>query len=157
MRTYLCGVQFAMPIFYPGFDLEILGENGQWNWRFVGNGKMDSIEGNVQSKKTLELRVEGANRLSIGDDTLIVETDVETVSLPIPMVVDSSQSNRDDGLDQDKAALPTITIEGNDIIILLDDDNVKTQSRLLPLGNSKAPGLASYTKNIPESDRQSYL
>ncbi|NLG26758.1 MAG: hypothetical protein GX557_02535, partial [Chloroflexi bacterium] len=84
---------------YPGLDLEIGGAAGGWGWRMVakeagtpgqstGPGEY-SRRGSV-SLQDVRLRVEGAERVSLGQGTLHLQTAVGEVTLPLLQAADAA-------------------------------------------------------------------
>jgi len=61
---------------YPGVDLEMTSENGQWAWRLVVRDSRFELS-------DVRLRVEGADDLLLGDDHLRLTTAVDGFALPL--------------------------------------------------------------------------
>lgn len=72
---------------YPGVDLEITGENGQWQWRMVGR-EADDL--GMTGAPEVRLHVEGANALAIAGDFLQMKTAIGDLALPLLIPVSTN-------------------------------------------------------------------
>ncbi|KAA3646532.1 MAG: hypothetical protein DWQ07_10000 [Chloroflexi bacterium] len=74
---------------YPGIDLEITSEEGQWVWRFVHGRQLPPVilerfpSLANQPLENVRLKVEGADQLQLDSAALRLETQVGIVSLPL--------------------------------------------------------------------------
>ncbi|MGH2628277.1 MAG: SBBP repeat-containing protein, partial [Anaerolineales bacterium] len=67
---------------YPGVNLEITSEGGEWTWRVVASrAAFHSLL--TEREGGLRLRVEGAERLRLVDGQLRITTDVRDLTLPL--------------------------------------------------------------------------
>jgi hypothetical protein len=72
---------------YPGLDLEITGEAGQWAWRMVATDAAASLD--AASLDSVQLRVEGADALALERGALRIETALGPLGLPLLGAVDA--------------------------------------------------------------------
>ena len=75
------GVRYAD--LYPGLDLEITGENGQWQWRLVENALSPGLSLEGQGGQAVRLRVEGAVVVAAEGDRLRVSTSAGELAVPL--------------------------------------------------------------------------
>ncbi|MBN1318030.1 MAG: hypothetical protein JXA42_21285, partial [Anaerolineales bacterium] len=58
---------------YPGVDLEITGENGEWKWSLTSRSRFDDVR----------LRIEGIKDLRLEDDRLVLTVFTGSITLPL--------------------------------------------------------------------------
>jgi len=83
---------------YPGVDLEIASEGGQWAWRLTANGAPSTIS-------DVRLRVEGAEAITTDETNLHLNTAVGNLSLPLFASPESSHPGQ-----------PAPTILGDEVV-----------------------------------------
>jgi RHS repeat-associated protein len=143
---------------YPGFDLEVSGENGDWNWQFVANGRAESYRGGSKllTEQGIRLRVEGAQALALQDGALWIGTDVVSMTLALPMLAGTAVSESfGRGLQTDGAIAPQARLEGNEVVILPGERDVLPQPTLSPDSSFKGPGWAAPVKNADAAEDKS--
>ena len=69
---------------YPGVDLELTGEDGQWAWRWVPQSPGLPLPGEGSGAGDLLLRVEGADEVTVESGQLRLATAVGERLLPLP-------------------------------------------------------------------------
>jgi hypothetical protein len=68
---------------YPGLNLEIAGENGQWQWRLVENSLSPALSSEGQGGQAVRLCVEGADSVTVESSRLHVSTTVGELAMPL--------------------------------------------------------------------------
>ena len=68
---------------YPGVDLEITGENDQWQWRLVENALSPGLSLKGQGGRAVRLRVEGADAVAAEGNRLRVSTSAGELAVPL--------------------------------------------------------------------------
>lgn len=118
---------------YPGLDLEITSENGQWVWRFLVKDDSFLERGNPKALEKIRLRVEGVNELGVEKARLNLATLVGDVSLPLLDVVEAAGDSRGRPLPRGEARAR------------VDKDEIIAPFAELPEpgGNRPGPGLAA--------------
>lgn len=83
---------------FPGYDLEVTGEDAQWDWQLVQSGTAANapVPGQLPQAKTknLRLHIDGAKSIHVEKDRIRVETDLGNLDLPLPKVVKANRSTQ---------------------------------------------------------------
>lgn len=124
---------------YPGLDLEITSENGQWVWRFLVKDDSFLDRGNPKALEKIRLRVEGVNGLGVDKSKLNLATLVGDVSLPLLDVVEAAGESRGRSLPRGEARAK------------VDKDEIIAPFSELPEpgGAKPGPGLAAQVGRPP--------
>ncbi|MCB0153152.1 MAG: SBBP repeat-containing protein, partial [Anaerolineae bacterium] len=75
---------------YPGFDLEVSGENGQWRWQLVSN--QNQVANKTSPPADVQLRVEGAQALSTDSNSILLTTALGDFKLPLLPLLDQNNT-----------------------------------------------------------------
>jgi len=72
--------------YYPGYDLEVTSQAGQWNWQLAPTGNALEPGGALQPNQNTDvrLRIEGAEALALEGDAVRITTAVGDLLLPLP-------------------------------------------------------------------------
>lgn len=108
------GIQFEN--LYPGYNLEMMGENSEYSWQFTKE------DGASSSLDEIRLRVEGAQSLVVEDNGVLITTEVAHILLPLPRYVNQGQRQN-----------PDIHVDGNEIVISL----TSTMASKMPLKHAR--------------------
>jgi len=76
---------------YPGIDLEIANENGQWHWQMATRDASPlALVGRGAGSEGVRLQVEGVDAIALDGDRLRLTTGVGEFSLPLLQVADAT-------------------------------------------------------------------
>ena len=107
--------------FYPGYDLEISGESGKWEWKFIES--LSTTPGKKNNKPTTmtpRLRIEGADSQKLDADGINLSTKYGDFSIPVPGIPTTGKSAQTPQNQNNKKRIPYM--DGKDLILPFDND-----------------------------------
>ena len=141
--------------FYPGYDLEISGGTGTWEWYFVQStsasnpNEKEVIPASVRTQSDSNyprLRVEGAESLNLEEDLLVLTTQQGEYSIPIPVIQNKKRLYQS----VPNTDIPSPYIDGNEIVLPFNE--IKSKSGISSDNNSNP-----YTELSKESTGSVHL
>ena len=92
--------------FYPGYNLEITGRSGAWEWSLVKSENPSSEF--LPDEQAKIIVIDGADKISLETKTLLASTSIGDIEIPLPEINLKSESN-EFKLDNNQLILPLLS------------------------------------------------